>query len=149
MSTKIIEYKEIFETDKNTIAKIEPVLAKFKAEFSVPDEKFYNIMIAVSEAINNALNHGNKFDPLKKVHFELYADADKIIVKVRDEGEGFDPEDVADCTDPANLLKSSVQVSSLLGKRGEGRFRSVWSLPLSTSHVDFLLSFILLSRLLT
>ena len=107
MSTKIIEYKEIFETDKNTIAKIEPVLAKFKAEFSVPDEKFYNIMIAVSEAINNALNHGNKFDPLKKVHFELYADADKIIVKVRDEGEGFDPEDVADCTDPANLLKSS------------------------------------------
>jgi serine/threonine-protein kinase RsbW len=102
-----IEHKEILKTDKTAISRIEPILDRFKKTFGVPDEKFYNIMIAVSEAINNAINHGNQFDPEKNVFFELDADEDKITIKVKDEGEGFDLDNVADCTDPENLLKSS------------------------------------------
>lgn len=102
-----IHFTENLTSDKTALSKIEPVLIKFKREFTVPDEKYYNIMIAVSEAVNNAISHGNKLDPAKKVHFDLIATAEKITITVRDEGEGFDPNDVADCTDPANLLKSS------------------------------------------
>lgn len=102
-----IHFTENLASDKTAMSKIEPVLIKFKREFAVPDEKYYNIMIAVSEAVNNALNHGNKLDPAKKVFFDLIATAQKITITVRDEGEGFDPNEVADCTDPENLLKSS------------------------------------------
>lgn len=100
-------HKEILATDKTAISRVEPILIKFKSDFGVPDEKYYNIMIAVSEAVNNALNHGNKLNPAKKVYFDLEADETHITIIVRDEGNGFNPEEIADCTDPENLLKSS------------------------------------------
>jgi serine/threonine-protein kinase RsbW len=64
-------------------------------------------MIAVTEAVNNAINHGNKLNPHKKVGFTVKADNENIFVKVTDEGDGFDPDKIADCLEPENLLKSS------------------------------------------
>jgi serine/threonine-protein kinase RsbW len=63
--------------------------------------------IAVTEAVNNAIKHGNKADPKKKVriHFELFDDS--IVVKVADEGRGFDPDRLRDPLDPENILRES------------------------------------------
>lgn len=102
-----LKHSEILKSDKTAVSRIEPVLAELKKSFNVSDDRFYNIMIAVSEAVNNAVNHGNQFDPDKKVHFDLNAYDDRVVISVRDEGRGFDPEGVADCTDPENLLKSN------------------------------------------
>jgi len=96
-----------FNSDRNTISLVEPILLNLKSEFLIPDEKFYNIMIAITEAVNNAVNHGNKLNPEKIVEFIVRANAELLFVKVSDQGEGFDPNNIADCTDPVNLLKSS------------------------------------------
>lgn len=96
-----------FNSDRNTISLVEPILLNLKNTFLIPDEKFYNIMIAVTEAVNNAVNHGNKLNPDKIVKFIVRANNDKMYIKVTDQGEGFDPNNIADCTDPENLLKSS------------------------------------------
>jgi serine/threonine-protein kinase RsbW len=67
--------------------------------------------VAVREAVVNAVKHGNKNDPAKKVVVEFTtspsADPSEIAIRIEDEGEGFDPDTLADPLAPENLLKSS------------------------------------------
>ena len=70
-------------------------------------ERFINLQIAVSEALVNAIVHGNKENPSKKVHVIINYDKDMIEVKVKDEGDGFDISMLPDPTNEENLLKES------------------------------------------
>ena len=65
------------------------------------------IGMAVREAVANAIKHGNKLDVRKKVSavFELHG-AD-LSIRIKDEGEGFDPTKVSDPLNPQNLMKTS------------------------------------------
>jgi serine/threonine-protein kinase RsbW len=96
-----------FKSEKTSLALVEPILENLRAYLGIKDENFYNIMIAVTEAVNNAITHGNKLSPVKKVYFLVKADEEKIYINVKDEGDGFDPARIADCLEPENLLKSS------------------------------------------
>ena len=75
------------------------------------EDSLHWISIAVRESVANAMKHGNKGDESKRVNVEFAASpADhpsELIISVRDQGEGFDPGDVADPLAPENLLKSS------------------------------------------
>lgn len=64
------------------------------------------LMLLLSEAVTNAIVHGNKQDPGKKMHAELQIEEKLIMVTVSDEGEGFDPEEQKDPLKEENLLKS-------------------------------------------
>jgi len=63
--------------------------------------------LAVREAMVNAVRHGNQFDEQKSVYFSVEVTPYRITITVRDEGDGFDPEDVPDPTSVENLLKAS------------------------------------------
>jgi serine/threonine-protein kinase RsbW len=69
------------------------------------------VSVAVRESVINAIKHGNREDPAKHVIVEFMlaprAKPEEFVVRVLDEGAGFDPEEVADPLDPANMLKSS------------------------------------------
>jgi serine/threonine-protein kinase RsbW len=69
------------------------------------------VSVSVRESVINAIKHGNKESPDKKVTvaFELLPRAapKEFVVEVLDEGDGFDPASVANPLDPANVLKSS------------------------------------------
>jgi serine/threonine-protein kinase RsbW len=69
------------------------------------------ISVAIRESVINAIKHGNRNDLDKMVHVEFTTSTDPetagLIVSVRDEGEGFEPEAVADPLAPENMLKSS------------------------------------------
>jgi serine/threonine-protein kinase RsbW len=75
------------------------------------DDTLHWISIALRESVANAMKHGNKGDERKRVNVEfMAAPADRpseLTIVVRDEGEGFEPENVADPLAPENLLKSS------------------------------------------
>lgn len=86
---------------------IEPILIELKETLRLKDENFYNIMIAVTEAVNNAVTHGNQLDPSKEVTFQVIGEPDYITITVKDSGKGFDPNTVEDCLEPDNLLKES------------------------------------------
>jgi serine/threonine-protein kinase RsbW len=51
--------------------------------------------VAVSEALANAVTHGNRNDPSRKVHVGCTFEPDAVSIVIRDEGTGFDPEEVA------------------------------------------------------
>jgi serine/threonine-protein kinase RsbW len=69
------------------------------------------IGVAVRESVINAIKHGNRGDYGKIVTVEFVVapskDPSELVVRVLDQGEGFDPEEVADPLAPENILKSS------------------------------------------
>ena len=76
-------------------------------KFSVNEDFYGNILIAVTEAVNNAINHGNRQNPDKKVQLDFVERADRLSFSIQDEGEGFDHNALPDPTDPENLEKIS------------------------------------------
>jgi len=65
----------------------------------------FAIKLAVEEAINNAIKHGNKFDPAKVVEVTFDVGAEQTVILVTDQGEGFDPDSLPDPTADENLEK--------------------------------------------
>ncbi|MBP89412.1 MAG: anti-sigma regulatory factor [Planctomycetaceae bacterium] len=67
------------------------------------EEHTFGIHLAVEEALMNAIKHGNQRDPDKFVYVKYRLDAKVLQIVIRDEGEGFDPDDVPDPTLEENL----------------------------------------------
>jgi len=81
--------------------------SKFLSRFGAGDDVVFAVDMAIREAVTNAVIHGNKQDGNKNVVVSFSKSANALEIQVRDQGHGFDPEGVADPTDPRNLLKSS------------------------------------------
>jgi serine/threonine-protein kinase RsbW len=86
---------------------VEQLLIDIKSKQGIPEERFYNLMIALTEALNNAIIHGNKNNPGNKIVLDILIEGSVITVRVCDQGQGFDPNKVADPREPENLLKAS------------------------------------------
>jgi serine/threonine-protein kinase RsbW len=75
------------------------------------EDSLHWVSVAIRESVINAIKHGNRNDAGKHVFVEFEAatrsDVGELAIRVRDEGEGFDPDTVANPLDPENLLKSS------------------------------------------
>lgn len=82
---------------------VESFIDNSKDEFEFEDDIYGNIMVAVTESVNNAIRHGNKFDKDKNVYLTLQVDQNQLTFEVEDEGPGFDYENLPDPTSPENL----------------------------------------------
>jgi len=87
------------------IRMIESFIDNAKEKFQLDDDIYGNIMIAITEAVNNAIKHGNRSDSSKNVSLSLSLDDSLIKFRVEDEGQGFDYENLPDPTAPENLEK--------------------------------------------
>jgi serine/threonine-protein kinase RsbW len=76
----------------------------------------YWVGIAVREAVANAIKHGNRQDPEKRVEVRLQLEEEHVVINVRDEGPGFDPTSVPDPLAPENLLKPDGRGMFYMGK---------------------------------
>lgn len=97
----------VLSSNKKEISTFENLLVEINNEFGLATEKFINFQIAASEAVVNAIVHGNKQDPHKKVYIEVTTDEHKLELKIKDEGDGFDVSKLPDPTDESNLYKES------------------------------------------
>ena len=73
--------------------------------YQISVEQYGNVLIAITEAVNNAIIHGNKNIANKKTDIEYNIDSQTITFTVFDEGTGFDFNDLPDPTSPENLEK--------------------------------------------
>ncbi|MDZ7689965.1 MAG: ATP-binding protein [Balneolaceae bacterium] len=87
------------------IERIEPFVDELQqwAEFS--DDVYGNIMLALSEAVTNAILHGNQQDESKMVQINARQKKSKLVISIKDEGEGFDPATLPNPLQDENLLK--------------------------------------------
>jgi serine/threonine-protein kinase RsbW len=71
------------------------------------EETTHWILMALREALANAIKHGNAQDLAKRVHLEMDVKDHTLRIRIRDEGTGFDPGEVLDPLAPENRFKTS------------------------------------------
>lgn len=87
------------------IRMIESFIDNAKEKFELDDDIYGNIMIAVTEAVNNAIKHGNEKDKKKNVTLALKLEQGRISFTVEDQGNGFNFQNLPDPTAPENIEK--------------------------------------------
>jgi serine/threonine-protein kinase RsbW len=73
--------------------------------FGINEDYFGNILVAVTEAVNNAIYHGNKANPSKFIDILFKADSHHVSFIIKDEGPGFNYSVLPDPTNPDNIEK--------------------------------------------
>lgn len=94
-----------FPSTPDRITEVDDFIESTLREAGVPEGIVTDIAIAVTEVVNNAIDHGNAGDPEKTVRLKVVIDAREIRIEVSDEGGGFDPEGLADPLARENLLR--------------------------------------------
>lgn len=84
---------------------IESFIDNAKDKYNIDDDIYGNIMIAVTESVNNAIRHGNTLQNNKNVIISLILEQDIITFTVQDQGPGFDFQNLQDPTAPENIDK--------------------------------------------
>jgi serine/threonine-protein kinase RsbW len=87
----------------DNLRKVEKLVDEISAEYNISADVYGNVLIAVLEAANNAVLHGNKLDESKMVTFFIKMENRKLSIRVEDEGGGFDYMNVPDPTAPENI----------------------------------------------
>jgi len=82
------ESSSVVEVCKEILPKLE--------EYSFDKDDIFAVHLTLEEAFLNAVKHGNKMDPTKKVKIDYSVSSEKVEITITDEGEGFEPEAVED-----------------------------------------------------
>ena len=101
------------ETYVSRVQDLVDMLEKTKLDQDTRDE----LMLAIDELVRNAIEWGNRFDEDRRVTVSYYCAQDRIVIRVEDEGEGFDHADVAD---PTLDMEAHTQSREESGKRAGG-----------------------------
>ncbi len=111
---------ELTSNAKN-IGKIEPYVDEIMQSYCLSDGVYGNILISLTEAVTNAIVHGNKQDENKKVIVCVKDICQKnITFLVSDEGPGFDPDRLPDPTATENILKLGGRGVFLMRQLSDG-----------------------------
>lgn len=89
---------------------VETVGGHVSREIGLDDDSVHWVGVSIRECVINAIKHGNQHDVSKRVFVEFHtvvSTVPEMLIRVRDQGQGFDPEDIADPLAPENLLKGS------------------------------------------
>lgn len=92
-------------SDLSALHTLHDFFEELKSKIDLNSQVQENMVLALSEAATNAIVHGNKNDPNKKVTVKIFADGEKVLAEVHDEGSGFDPSSLPDPLSEENLLK--------------------------------------------
>ena len=118
----IIQHIEL-SSKLESLSQIENFIDDVCEQYKFGEDHYGNILIALTEAVNNAITHGNKLDPNKKVNLNMETTTRDVQFTIKDEGAGFDVDSVPDPTLPENLEKLSG--------------RGIFLMKTLADHVDF------------
>jgi len=98
----------VIPSDINELNNVEFFLDKMQSDLNLPDSLYANIVITVTEAVNNAIIHGNQLDINKTVHLTAKLNNPySLSIFVKDQGKGFDICKVKDPTLTENLFSEN------------------------------------------
>jgi len=94
----------VIKSDPDNIYLVEEFIEEVRSELEFKDDVYGNVMIAITEAVNNSIVHGNDGDSSKSVTIQCEAkNPYRLLVAVEDQGKGFNPDALPDPTAPENL----------------------------------------------
>jgi serine/threonine-protein kinase RsbW len=99
--------EQVLDSTLESVDHAEQVALELARESGFGEEDLDRIGMSVRECMVNAVVHGNRYNANKKVQLSLTRTPEKLIIRVSDQGEGFDPDDVPDPVASDNLLRHS------------------------------------------
>lgn len=102
---KQIELK--IKSDIKSFGEIENFIMELYKKEGFSRKTFCRMYLSVSEAVNNAIKHGNKLDPSKYVDITFVDTINSYLFQIKDQGLGFDYESIPDPTLEENIKKES------------------------------------------
>jgi serine/threonine-protein kinase RsbW len=84
---------------------VEEVLKQLE-EHRWEQHDIFSVQLAMEEAFINAVKHGNRMDKTKKVFVKCRMSPELLRIEIADEGDGFDPTEVPDPTQPEYIERS-------------------------------------------
>lgn len=96
--------QRVFPSRLDEIPAVERAILDDVAAAGFSEKATFAIRLAMAEALANAVRHGNDNDETKTVTVDWDVTPDKFTVSVKDQGPGFDPDDVPDPTLEENLV---------------------------------------------
>lgn len=94
-----------FSSTTANIALVENLVDELCEQHSIKEDFYGNILIALTEAVNNAIVHGNKLEEEKQVRLSVSHEGQVLKFTIQDEGPGFDYSNLPDPTAPENIEK--------------------------------------------
>ncbi|MCX7605796.1 MAG: ATP-binding protein [Bacteroidia bacterium] len=119
-------FEETLRSHVDELIRMEGILLQIAKQIGLSEERVPLFIVAVTEALSNAILHGNRQDPQKQVRIRFrYVSSSirpggKLLVEVRDEGTGFDPSSLPDPTEEDNLLRESGRGIFLMRNLADG-----------------------------
>ncbi len=96
-----------FESRMDILEPIQSFVDRLAAVGGLDEDGVHDLSVSVRECVVNALKHGNKLDPAKRVSVTFGLTQGAIEVWIQDQGAGFNPDAVPDATAPENLLNAA------------------------------------------
>lgn len=94
-----------FSSKTENISVAERLVDDVCEKYAIKEDFYGNILISLTEAVNNAMVHGNKLDPDKSVRVTCSIHQPVLRFQIEDEGPGFDYDNLPDPTAPENIEK--------------------------------------------
>ena len=101
------EFRISLASTPKSISRVEGFLKKIGRSVHLDEIQFHKLMVSLTEAVNNAIVHGNRSDPAKKVIVRGEVLPGWLLLMVCDEGAGFNPGKVGNPLSKKNLMKES------------------------------------------
>lgn len=108
--------KMLISSKPESLLLVERLVEDLCSILGIKEEISGNILISLTEAVNNAIIHGNKNDPEKTVTIQYQVTPEKIVFTVKDEGDGFNPDEVPDPTTADNVQKDGGRGIFIISK---------------------------------
>ncbi len=110
----------ILVSDPKNVAQVETFVEKVAKKYAISPNVYGNILISLTEAVTNAIKHGNCNDSEKNVTLNLEYKPQVLSFIVSDQGPGFDFENLPDPTSPENLLRIGGRGVFLMRQLSDG-----------------------------
>lgn len=112
-----ISQKLVLESNLESVLAVEKIISQARDTYAISEENYNYIWIALNEAVSNAIKHGNKFDPNKKVHLAVETKDDRFLCfTIKDQGEGFHPSNIPDPTSLDRIAEPNGRGVFLINK---------------------------------
>jgi serine/threonine-protein kinase RsbW len=101
------ETHETLNSALESVDRAEELALREAQSLGLDEDELVHFGMAVRECMVNAVVHGNRYSHEKKVHLTIERSAERVVVTIRDEGSGFDPDSLPDPLAPENLMRQS------------------------------------------
>ncbi len=100
--------KKKFQVDSDlaVVQKTSQDVLTFLKPLSLNEAALFDIRLCLEEALINAMKYGNELKKNIPVELDVESDSGQVIITVKDQGPGFDPAKLADCTNEENLYRN-------------------------------------------